>query len=152
MINGTRQQLTGDGTGLTMLYFGSYTVDFGNLNSPTGDRLEDFRERSIVDLFNVGTADGFTGSEVTRMRAEGHQRIIAPFTAFAYALPALAFLLTGGFDRRGQLLRISCAVAALVGLETAGLGAADLAGRAPQFVPLMYAVGLLPTVHWACIS
>ncbi|TAL04775.1 MAG: LptF/LptG family permease [Rhodospirillaceae bacterium] len=145
LINGTRQQLTGDGTGLTMLYFDSYTVDFGNLSSPTTDRLEDVRERSIVDLFSVGMGDGFTGGEVARMRAEGHQRIIAPLTTFAYTLAALVFLLTGGFDRRGQFMRISCAIAALVGLETAGLGAADLAGRAPLFVPLMYAVGLLPT-------
>ena len=65
MINGNSlaSSLTGDGTGLTMLYFGSYTVDFGNLNSPSGNRLEDIGERSILNLFSVGTTNGFTGGE-----------------------------------------------------------------------------------------
>jgi lipopolysaccharide export system permease protein len=78
------------------------------------------------------------------MRAEGHQRLVTPLSAFSYALAAVVFLLVGGFDRRGQLLRISGAVATLVALEAASLSVTDLAGRQPLFIPLMYAVGLLP--------
>jgi lipopolysaccharide export system permease protein len=146
LLNGSRQQLSTDGTSVSMLYFDSYTVDFGDLGGTTGDRLEDFRERSIIDLFRLSTADGFTPGEIDRMRAEAHQRLVAPLSAFAYTFAALTFLLTGGFDRRGQFVRVSGAIAVLVALEAAGLGAVDLAGKAPVFVPLMYAVGLLPVV------
>jgi lipopolysaccharide export system permease protein len=144
LLNGSRQQLAADGASVSVLYFDSYTVDFGNLSSASGDRLEDFRERGIFDLFTLGHADGYNAGEVQRMRAEGHQRLVGPLSAISYALAAVVFLLAGGFDRRGQLLRISGAVAVLVAMEAAGLGAADLAGRQPLFIPLMYAVGLLP--------
>jgi len=145
LMNGSRQQLNGESTALSMLYFESYTVDFGNLGGPAADRLEDFRERSIIDLFTLDAGDGFNAGEIQRMRAEAHQRLVGPLSTFAYAMAALMFLLTGGFDRRGQFTRISAAVAVFVSLEAAGLGAVNLAGRESLFVTLMYAVGLLPT-------
>ena len=144
LYNGSRQQLAHDGTTMSVLYFDSNTVDFGAVSGTVGDRNADFRERSILDLFRLGAADGLAPREISRMRAEAHQRLIGPVGAFGYTLTALAFLLTGGFDRRGQLGRISGAVATLIVLEAAGLSAADAAGRDGTFVPLIYMVGLLP--------
>jgi lipopolysaccharide export system permease protein len=144
LINGSRQQLSSDGTQVSVLYFDSYTVDFGNLAGEVRDRMEDFRERSIISLFSAETQDGVSPGEVRRMRAEAHQRLVGPLSTFAYTLTALAFLLRGGIDQRGQVMRLTGAIAALVVLEAAGLGAVDLAGRESLFVPLMYAVGLLP--------
>jgi lipopolysaccharide export system permease protein len=147
LLNGSRQELTAGGTGVSVLYFDSYTIDFGNLGNNVGNsRVEDFRERGVIDLFMASEKDGFGPRELQRMRAEAHQRLVGPLSTFSYTLAALAFLLTGGFDRRGQAMRITGAVAVLVALEAAGLGATDLAGRAPLYIPLMYAVGLLPAV------
>ena len=143
LINGSRQQLAEDGTTVTVLYFDRYTVDFGDIGGAVGDRRADVRERGVLGLFQLSADDGFAAGEINRMRAEAHQRIVAPLSTFSYALCALIFLLGTG-DRRGQITRIGAAVAVLVGLEAAGLGAVDLAGREPTFVPLMYAVGLLP--------
>ena len=89
-------------------------------------------------------SDSLAPRKVARMHAEAHQRLVSPIAALGYTLVALAFLLTGGFDKRGQIERIAAAVGAIVILQAAALGAMNLASRALIFVPLMYAVGLLP--------
>jgi lipopolysaccharide export system permease protein len=145
LINGSRQELNPDGSRMAVLYFDTYTVDFGSVGGTAGgNRRADYRERSLGELFGLDTTDGFTDREISQMRAEGHQRLITPLTCFGFALAGLAFLLTGPFDRQGQSKRIAGAVAVLVALEAAGLAAVDAAGRTPQLVPVMYAVGLLP--------
>jgi lipopolysaccharide export system permease protein len=145
LLNGSRQQLDRTGRELSVLYFDSYTVDFGTAGGENTDRTADYRERSLIELFTLRTEDGFTAREVGRMRAEGHQRLVAPLTCFSFVLAALCFLLTGAFDKRGQVLRVCGAVAVLVGLEAAYLAAGDFVGRNPDSAALLYLVGLLPT-------
>ncbi len=144
LFNGSRQQLNRDKQEMSVLYFDEYTVDFGGPSADNGDRTADYRERSLIQLLTLGTADGFTPREVGRMRAEGHQRLVGPLNCFGFVMAALGFLLTGGFDKRGQVGRICGAVATLVALQSASLGTADFVGRTPAAAPLMYLVGLLP--------
>jgi lipopolysaccharide export system permease protein len=144
LFNGSRQSLT-PGTGdFAVLYFDTYTLDFGTVQSAPADRYENNRERSTWDLLTVKEADGVAARNVARMRAEGHQRLVGPLNALGFTLVALAFLLTGTFERRGQIRRILAAIGAIVGLQAAALGAMNLAGKAPVFITLMYAVALLP--------
>ncbi len=145
LFNGSRQQLDRTGRDLSVLYFDSYTVDFGTAGGENTDRTADYRERAVFELLTLKAEDGFTPREVGRMRAEAHQRLVGPLTCFSFVLAALSFLLTGNFDKRGQFLRVCGAVAALVGLEAAGLAAGDFVGRNPDSAALMYLVGLLPT-------
>lgn len=145
LFNGSRQQLDRTGRDLSVLYFDSYTVDFGTAGGENTDRTADYRERAVSELLTLKAEDGFTPREVGRMRAEAHQRLVGPLTCFSFVLAALSFLLTGSFDKRGQFLRVCGAVAALVGLEAAGLAAGDFVGRNPDNAALMYLVGLLPT-------
>jgi lipopolysaccharide export system permease protein len=145
LLNGTRQQLDASGTTISILYFDSYTVDFGKVGDDPTDRVADYRERSLLELLSLGPGDGFSAREIGRMRAEAHQRLTGPLTVFAFTALALAFLLSGGFDRRGQLVRIGGAVVGLVILQAVGLGAIELVGRMPDMAVLMYMAGLLPT-------
>jgi lipopolysaccharide export system permease protein len=141
LFNGSRQQLPPGSGNLSVLYFDSYTLDFGTLQNTPEDRYENNRERSTWWLLSM--TDG-PAHVVRRMHVEGHQRITDPLAAFGYVCMGLAFLLTGSFSRRGQTLRIVAAIATVVALQAAALGAANLAGKDGIFTPLMYVVALLP--------
>lgn len=144
LFNGSRQALE-PGTGkLSVLYFESYALDFGALEGSGESRYESNRERSTWALLTATPEDGRPERISIRMRAEGHQRLTDPLNALGFTFIALAFLLTGGFNKRGQTRRIVGAIGAVVALQSAALGAANLAGKDSLFTPLMYVVALLP--------
>ncbi len=144
LFNGSRQSLE-PGTGnLSVLYFESYALDFGALQGSGESRYESNRERGTWDLLTATPEDGRPARISIRMRAEGHQRLTDPLNALGFTCIALAFLLTGGFNKRGQTRRIVGAIGAVVLLQSAALGAANLAGKDSLFTPLMYVVALLP--------
>lgn len=144
LYNGSRQELkrgTGD---LSVLYFDSYSLDFGKISTSSDDRYADIRERPTLDLLTLNEGDGLSPANVIRMRAEAHQRIVSPVSAIAFTLMALIFLLTGAFDRNGQAKRMIAAVAAVIALQAASLGTMSLASKDLAFISAMYAVALLP--------
>lgn len=144
LFNGSRQQLA-PGTGdLSVLYFDSYTLDFGTLQNTPEDRYENNRERSTLWLLTVAENAAMPGHIVRRMHVEAHQRLVDPLNAVGFTCIGLAFLLTGSFSRRGQTSRIIGAIITVVLLQAAALGAANLAGKDGIFIPLMYVVALLP--------
>ncbi|MDX2145551.1 MAG: LptF/LptG family permease [Rhodospirillaceae bacterium] len=140
--NGSRQELVGDE--LSVLYFETYAVDLGQIGPPGGTRTPDNRERSTVELLSLDTEDGLSEALVARMRSEAHQRLTGPLAALANAVIAAAWLLAGPFDRRGQALRIGGAVATVVVLQAAGLGALNATAKSSAWAPMMYAVALVP--------
>ena len=144
LSNGNRQELV-KGTGdLSVLYFDSYSFELAGLDAPATSRYEDNRERSTFDLLTATTANANSALTATRMRAEGHQRLVGPFDAFGYAFVALVFLLTTTFERRGQAVRIGGAVVGAVIFQAATLGAQSLASTSSVFIPLMYVIATLP--------
>jgi lipopolysaccharide export system permease protein len=78
------------------------------------------------------------------LRLEGHQRLIVPLTAIAFAVIPLVTLLYGEFNRRGQIRRILLAVVLALLFETLDLGLRNLAVRYPAGIVLMYLNALLP--------
>lgn len=144
LFNGSRQQLA-PGTGnLSVLYFDSYTLDFGTLQNTPEGRYQNNRERSTWWLLTVSENAAMPGHIVRRMNVEGHQRLAEPLHALGFTCIGLAFLLTGSFSRRGQTARIVGAIVTVVLAQAGALGAANLAGKDGTFIPLMYVVALLP--------
>ena len=144
LFNGSRQSLA-PGTGnLSVLYFDSYTLDFGTLQNTAEGRYENNRERSTWWLLTADENGALPARIIRRMHVEGHQRLVDPLGALGFTCVGLAFLLTGSFSRRGQTMRIVGAIATVVVLQAAALGAANLAGKDGLFTPLMYVVALLP--------
>ncbi len=144
LTDGSRQELV-QGTGnLSLLYFDSYGLDLDDMASTPGDRYADNRERSTTDLLATRESDTLTAQKVSRMHAEAHQRLVGPLSALGYTLVALIFMLTGMFDRRAQIERITGAVVVIILLHAVALGAMNLAARELLFVPLMYVVSLVP--------
>ncbi|MSO72103.1 MAG: LPS export ABC transporter permease LptF [Rhodospirillaceae bacterium] len=144
LFNGSRQSLVPQTGELSVLYFDSYALDFGTLQSVPENRYESNRERSTWELLTAAEREGLSARVAVRMRAEGHQRLVEPLNSLGFACVALTFLLTGAFSRRGQTGRIVMAIFAIILLQSAALGAANLAGKEALFTPLMYVVALLP--------
>ncbi len=143
LSNGSRQELVRGTAKLSVAYFDSYTFSFVDLDKASGSR-DDSRDRSTWELLRAVPADKITARNAARMRAEGHQRLVGPLNVFSYALLALAFLLTGPFNRRGQTTRLVLAIGAAITFQAAALGTLNLAGTDSLFIPLMYLVTLLP--------
>ena len=70
LVNGSRQTLT-PGTGkLAVLYFDSYSLDFGGLQPASENRDETARERSTWELLTADETD-FAPQIAIRLRAQG---------------------------------------------------------------------------------
>lgn len=145
MVNGNRQQVEADSGRLSLLYFDRYSFDLGEFKESIETRWHEPRERFLGELLHPGTGpnDLYYANE---LKAEGHQRIVSPLFALGFVLIALAMLLRGDFDRRGQALRILMAIGFVVVVQTAGLGFHNLAAKAPAAVPLMYLNAVVPII------
>jgi lipopolysaccharide export system permease protein len=77
---------------------------------------------------------------------EGHHRIAMPFLPLSFTLVGLAFLLGGDFNRRGQLFRILGAVATVLLIEIAQLGAKNLGEKVQGIYVFMYLAPLIPAL------
>ena len=142
MVNGNRQAIEkGRERQLSILYFEQYTLDFDAASQSGGARWREARERYLHELFwPGGTADDIR--QAASLRAEGHQRLSSPLLTLAFAMIALAALLAGEFNRRGQVRRVLWATGAVGVTQIAYLGAFNLSATTPLAVLLVYAIPL----------
>ena len=145
LVNGNRQQVERDGGRLSLLYFDRYTVELSQLQGSVHARWREPKERYLSELFNL-TSD--PGDQQYRMElfAEGHQRLVAPLYVLAFVMVALAALLPGEHNRRGQIKRVLSAIVCVAAIEGLSLALHDLATRHFLAVPTMYAAAVLPTL------
>jgi lipopolysaccharide export system permease protein len=143
MENGNRQEVAKDTGKLSLLYFDRYTLDISSNQGSIESRWLEPRERYLSELFfpTKGIDDV---NNYYKLRAEGHQRLVSPLYALGFACIALALLLSGEFDRRGQARAVLTATLAVVLVETAGLGLSNVAAKLPLLVPLMYINAIAP--------
>jgi lipopolysaccharide export system permease protein len=144
MVNGNRQQFDPESRKLSLLTFDSYTLDLQAWRDAPVVRFREAQERFLSELLTP-PADADASLRAAFL-AEAHQRILAPISAFSFALIPLACLLPGELNRRGQLKRVLLAIGLAFAFELLDLGANNLAVRSPTAVPLMYAADLLPFV------
>jgi lipopolysaccharide export system permease protein len=142
MVNGNRQMVERNRGQLSLLYFDRYTLDLGPAKSDDSPRFREAQERFLGDLFSPGDTEP-DRANARRFRAEGHQRLASPLLAIAYTLIALAALLAGEFNRRGQNRRVLLAVGVVVAVQIANLGLVNLATLVPMVTTLIYGLPLL---------
>jgi lipopolysaccharide export system permease protein len=144
MLNGSREE-TIRGTGrMNALFFDKHTIEFENVGKKGEIRFKDARERSLRELFNITEADGFSAVDVRKFRVAGHNRILQPLQLFALSIVALVGMITGTFNRRGNLTRILITIGVMVVLQMLFLGATSIAAKNLQAVPLLYLFTLFP--------
>jgi lipopolysaccharide export system permease protein len=145
LINGSRQEHH-PGSAPRVLTFERTTEDLARLQQGPGVlRWREPRERFLGELFYPEVTYAADPTMYNKLIAEGHQRLVTPLFCLSYALIALAALLTGELNRRGQLDRILWAVLAVIASQALNLAATNLATRELSMVALMYASVLLPS-------
>ena len=147
LLNGNRQEINKLHGQLSLLYFDSYALDLGHLAEDPTNRWREPRERYLHELFNPG--DGYDDQRnLGKFWAEAHQRIVSPLFAFALTGIALAALLNGQLNRRGQWRRILIGIGAAFAFEAIGLGLVNAVSKTPDLAPLMY-INVLVTLSIA---
>ena len=144
MVNGNRQEVAKDSGKLSLLYFDRYTFDVSSEQEKLENRWLEPRERYLNELF-WPTKNPDDVLNYYKLKAEGHQRLVSPLYAFGFTFIALAMLVSGEYDRRGQARPLMIGTLAVVVVQAGGFGLENLAARVPSLVPLMYANALLPT-------
>jgi lipopolysaccharide export system permease protein len=146
MVDGNRQLLDRETGKLSLLYFERYTADIGKTGSDTeaaGGRWREPRERFLNELFFPGDSD-MDRANRSQLRIEGHERLTLPLYAIAFAMIAMAALLPGDYNRRGQGERILTAVILIIVIQAGQLIWNSVTPRYPILLPLIYANVLLP--------
>jgi lipopolysaccharide export system permease protein len=140
LVSGNRQELDRATGRVRILYFDRYSVDIGRIGERTADRWREPRERFMHELFGSARDDADRG----RLRAEGHNRLVAPLLPVSMTLVAIAALLAGDHNRRGQNRRVVAAVVLAAALQASNLSMQNVVTKWPAAVPLLYANALLP--------
>ena len=143
MLNGNRQEVDRRSGKVAILYFERYSFDLGLLGKEGENRWLEPGERYLWELLDPGDSandQAYRG----KLLAEGHNRIVAPLFPLVFVIIALAVLLSGEFDKRGQLKRILTAVAIIAVVQILAIGINNLAARFPEAIILMYVNALLP--------
>lgn len=135
--DGNRQEIDRKDGRLSILYFDRYTVELDALSGSSPFRWRGPSERFVHELFNPGNSK-LDIEHRSELIAEGHQRLVAPLYTLVFVLVAMAAVLSGEFNRRGQLLRIVGAVLCVALLEGVSLAMRDLAIREPLAIYGMY--------------
>ena len=145
MVNGNRQEVKADDGRLSLLYFDRYTFDLKNIQDEITQYWREPRERFLHELFHFDE-DPKKVHAYSQLRMEGFFRLSSPLLYLTYIAIGLAMLLGGDFNRRGQLLRISIAVCAVMMVQIASLGAKSLGEKIPEFAAALFAIPIVTTV------
>lgn len=144
MLDGLRQEVDSKTGKMSELYFDRYLVDFQVGDEKPQDRQVDPRERTMTELTNPPPDALDNPYMLQQFAAELHMRLSTPLLALAYTMIALAALLCGDYNRRGQAKRIAAVAVLVIALQSASLGLTGLAGKTWIAIPLMYLLYLAP--------
>ena len=140
--NGSRQELDRVSGRLNLLTFAENTIDLARAAKGEETRYRDAAEMTMAELFDPTNA--LNPRDIGKLQVEAHRRLTAPLTAMSFALVALLSVLTGTFQRHGNVIRPLVAVLSVVALLALGLAVASLAARLPALIPLIWLHAILP--------
>jgi lipopolysaccharide export system permease protein len=132
LINGLRQEVR-EGK-VNWLSFDNYALDIAFYGQDI-QRKREADERTIGELFDYKDV---APSEIPKLRAEGHQRIVWPFFNLALPLLVLAIIFSGEFNRRGQWKRMSFSAVSSAAMVMVFFALRNLIVKHPWLTPAMY--------------
>jgi len=144
MINGNRQETRKDGA-LTLLHFERYEFEIAGLAKTPHPRWREPRERYLNELFfSADQSEKVWSYQLLRM--EGHYRLVSPLLSICFVIVGLAFLLSGEFNRRGQLKRVVGCIGVIIAIEVSLLSMKSSGQKLPELAGLIYLCPLLPAL------
>ena len=139
---GSRQEIDRTNGRLNVLTFAENTVDLTSSSKNNEQRYRDATEMSLNELTHPDAT--VMPRDAGKFLVEAHRRLSAPLTAMSFALVALMSVLTGAFQRYGNVLRPLAAVLSVVALLALGLAISNLASRQIELIPLIWVHAILP--------
>ena len=128
---------------VTLLYFDKYTYDLSQYSSASQTISSwEVRERYLGELFHPAPTDLYGQSLKMRLRAEGHDRLVAGIYPLMFAMIALGTLLPAPLNRRGYTLRIGIAAIVAIIARVVGFGLINVAAAQPAAIIIIYLMPL----------
>jgi lipopolysaccharide export system permease protein len=146
VFDGSRQQINADNGTLTQLDFDRYTIDLPDGSGAAQQHWRGPEERSMRELTHLDPGDAADKSLRREFRMEYHRRLATPLLSFSFTSMALALLLAGHLDRRGQGRRIAVAVVCAVLIQGIYMMSLNIARHSGAGLVLMYADILIPII------
>ncbi|MEP4377645.1 MAG: LPS export ABC transporter permease LptF [Alphaproteobacteria bacterium] len=150
LFNGSQQEVDRESGRLTLFNFDQYSLDLSLLSQDVSTRWREPEERFLGSLLWPG--DGLHDRTYSgQLIAEGHRRLTSPLHILAFAAVAMAVLLSGDLNRRGQASRILLAIALIFALQVAALGLFNVSRRSLAIIPFSYALpvgAILFSIYW----
>lgn len=137
--NGTRQEIDPKTQKARTLYFKQTFVSLKSSKKSEAARSRKTSELSLKELFSPDP-EKYTSSDILKMRAEGHSRMLFPFLALAYTLMAVSVILLSPFRRTGFTFRIVWACSGVILLQMLSFSLINLSGKIPHLVSVLYAI------------
>jgi LPS-assembly protein len=145
MVNGSRQELKLTTKNFSVLYFDKYTMDFSEALANSKARSAEDKELTLTELLKAKKTDaGLNEEDYRSYKVEAFKRISQPFYNLIFVLVAMAGLLSGTYDRRGQTKKIVGIVAIVLLLQSAALGFENLSNKNLSYLSLMFLNLLIP--------
>lgn len=135
LMNGNRQAINHSTGKLSLLYFERYTLDISVYTEQSTKRWREPQEYFINELFDI---DHLPAHVQKQLVAEKHQRLTWPLFNLLLTLIALACILGGELNRRGQWKRLSVATCIAISSVAIELSLINLSGKTASAVPLLY--------------
>lgn len=142
--DGMRQQMDTASNSVSRLYFSEYMIEVNSLDTGQRVRNRDYSERTLPELLRPDMAVKYDRDRREVFLAEAHADLVRPFLSVAFVLPALAVLLVGPFNRRGQGRKVTVAVLIIVLIMAANLVLISATRRHIELAPLLYIAVFAP--------
>lgn len=145
VYDGTRQDINPRNGALNNLQFQRYTIDLPD-GGPVRQRRREPDERTLSELFHLDEAALQRPGTQEEFMREIWRRMAMPFLSLTFTMVALAFMVLGPVNRRGQSTRIVTALLAIILLQAAYIGLASAAQKTYMGVILLYMLIFVPMI------
>lgn len=146
LYNGNRQVVDLGKKIMSSLDFDRYVFTLEGSDDVLPERYPEARELMLDDLTKAMDNPDYPPQWQRKYQIELHKRLVSPLHGLILPLIAMAILLTGQFNRRGQGRRIVLLTAAAIGFVGTHLATINMAIGQPALAPLLYLVNLLPAL------
>jgi len=142
VVNGNRQSFQ-DGT-MHMVEFDRTTIVIRTPANRPGSTWAQPEERLLPDLLSPDMSDANDAYYHDKLIAEAHNRLATPLLPIAYSVIALAFILRGGFSRKGNTTVLLGAVICMILVLIGHMSLISSSGADLRFVPGIYLNAIVP--------
>ncbi len=146
VIEGMRQQMDIKAGALSKLYFSRYTIEISGLQGAEQAHWRGAGERTLPELFNPDIRNQRDRANRELFLAEANDRLVTPWNALGFTMTALASVLLGPFNRRGQHKKVLLGAVLVVLLQTLNLVFVNLSKKYLGAVFLVHLNTFLPVL------